>query len=80
MSPISMSIDGQFLTPDELNPEEHQIIFRRMGEFGADVNFHYVHIPIPLNKINQVSDKAIEKIKACASNVYQESIDALSKR
>ena len=39
-----------------------------------DVNFHHVHIPINLNKIFQVADKAISKIKAYASNVYQESM------
>jgi N-acetyl-beta-hexosaminidase len=59
---------------EHLNPKEHQIFFRRIGEYATEVNFHHVHIPIPLNKINQVADKAIEKVKAYAKNVYDESM------
>jgi hypothetical protein len=43
-----------------------------MGEYATDIKFHRVHIPISLNKINKVADKAIEKVKAYAKNVHQE--------
>jgi hypothetical protein len=45
-----------------------------MEKYTTDVIFNHVYIPIPLNKIKQVSDKAMEKIRACANNVYQESM------
>ena len=73
-SPVPVKIDGQLLTTEELDPKEHQIIFRRIGDYATDVVFHHIHIPIPLDKINEVSDKAISKIKAYAENVYQESM------
>jgi hypothetical protein len=30
--------------------------FKQMGEYATDVKFHHVHIPIFLNKIDQVAD------------------------
>jgi cytolysin (calcineurin-like family phosphatase) len=72
-SPIPISLNGQLLTIEHLNPQEHQIFFRQMGEYAKDVKFHHVHIPIYLDRINQVADKAIEKAKAYAKNVNKES-------
>ena len=57
-----------------LDPKEHQIIFRRIGDYATDVVFHHIHVPIPLNQINKVSDQAVSKIKTYAENVYQESM------
>jgi hypothetical protein len=37
-----------------------------MVEYATDVKFHHMHIPIALNKINQIADKAIEKVKGYA--------------
>ncbi len=74
MSPVPISINVQLLTTEDLNPREHQIFFRRMGEYATVVKFHHVNIPISINNINQVADKAIEKVKAYAKNVYQESM------
>jgi hypothetical protein len=62
LSPIPMAISGQLLTTKELNTEEHQIIFRRLREYAINVIFHHIHTPVSLSKINQVSDKTIEKI------------------
>jgi hypothetical protein len=45
-----------------------------MGELATDIKFHHVHIPISLDMINFVGEKAIEKLKAYAKNVYQESM------
>jgi hypothetical protein len=42
-----------------------------MGEYATYVEFNHINIPISLNKINQVEDTAIEKVKAYAKNVYQ---------
>jgi hypothetical protein len=64
----------KLLTTEDLNPQEHQIFFRQMGEYAKDVKIHHVHIPIYLDKINQVAVKAIEKVKAYAKNVYEESM------
>jgi hypothetical protein len=69
-----MSTTGQLLAIEKLNPKEHQIIFRRMGANATDVIFHHVHIPISLNKINEVVNKAIGKNEAFAENVYQETM------
>jgi hypothetical protein len=70
----STSINEHLLTMEELNPKEHQIFFCRMGEYVTDGKFHHFHIPISLNNINQVADTVIEKVKAYAKNVYQESL------
>jgi hypothetical protein len=40
-----------------------------MGEYATDVIFHHVQIPISLNKINQVADKAIDKIEGYAKKL-----------
>jgi hypothetical protein len=74
MSPLPIRIDGQLLTSKELNPKEHQIILRRMGEYATDVTFHHIRIPILLNIINQVANLALTKIRSYAKNVNQESM------
>jgi cytolysin (calcineurin-like family phosphatase) len=71
---VPKSVNEQLLTTEDLNPREHQIFFRRMGEYSTDVKYHHVHIPISLDKINQVADRAIQKVKAFAKNVLQESM------
>jgi hypothetical protein len=71
MSPISISVGGQLFTTEDINAEEHHFIFRRLGENVTDAVFHHVHIPIFLIKINQVCDKAKEKIRAYANNVFK---------
>jgi hypothetical protein len=63
--PVPIKIDEQFLTTEELNPKEHQIIFGRMGDYATDVMFHHIHIPISLDIINEVANTAISKIKEC---------------
>jgi hypothetical protein len=72
-SPVPKLINGQLLTTKDLNPKEHQIFFRRMWEYATDVKFHHLHIPISVNKINHLADRAIEKVKAYDKNAYQES-------
>jgi hypothetical protein len=62
------------LTTEDLNPKEHQIFFSRMGENATDVKFHHVPISFSLHKIKQLADKAIEKFKAYAKNVYKKSM------
>ena len=66
-SPVPISIDGQLLTTEELNPRKHQILFRKRGDYAMDV-FHHVHIPINLNKIFQTADKAMDRIQIQKSN------------
>jgi hypothetical protein len=53
-SPFPISIGCHLLTTEDLNPEEHQIILRKIGDYAADVVFHHVHIPILLK--NKSSD------------------------
>ncbi len=43
-----------------------------MGDYATDVTFHHVHIPVPLDMINNVADTAMAKIRAYAQNVYKE--------
>jgi hypothetical protein len=62
-SSVPISINRQLSTTKELNLKEHQIIFRTIGESTTDVIFQHIHIPIPLEKINQIADKAIKKLK-----------------
>jgi hypothetical protein len=45
-----------------------------MREYATDVKFHHVHIPLFLGKINQVADKAIEKVQTYVKNVFEESM------
>jgi hypothetical protein len=43
-------------------------------EFTPHIFYHHVLIPIPLSKVDQVTDRAMEKIKAYTNNVCQESM------
>jgi hypothetical protein len=45
-----------------------------MGDYVTDVKFHHIHIPVPLDVINDVANTAMAKIKIYAENVYQESM------
>ena len=62
------------MTTEELNPEEHQILFRKRGEYAVDVNFHHVHIPIHLNNIFLVADKAITIAEGYAKLISDQNI------
>jgi hypothetical protein len=62
------------LTTEELKLREHQIIYRRMGDYAKDVTFPHIHIPISLIKINVVANTAMTKIRSYGENIYQESI------
>jgi hypothetical protein len=64
----------QLLTTEELNARDHQIIFRRMGDYATDVTFHHVHIPVPLDMINNVANTAMAKIRSYAKFLYHESM------
>jgi hypothetical protein len=59
---------------DALSCRGHPYMFRRIGDYTADVVFHHAHIPIPLSRVDQVTDKAMDTIKAYANNVYQKSM------
>ena len=62
-SPVPILIGGQLLTTEELDPKEHQILFRRRGKYAVDVNFHHVHIPINLNKFSKWRTRPSQKSK-----------------
>jgi hypothetical protein len=44
---------------------------RWIRDYARNVVFRHVHIPILLNKINKVADKAKEKIRACANSLIK---------
>ena len=73
-SPVPINIDGHWLTTEDLDSKEHQIIFRRMGDYATDVIFHHIHIPVSLDTINKISEKAIFQIKKYAEYVFKESM------
>jgi hypothetical protein len=58
-SPVPMSINGHLMTTEDLNPKSTRFSSDEWGEYAMDAKFHHVHIPIFLDKINQVADKAI---------------------
>jgi hypothetical protein len=56
------------------NKQEHQVIFQRIGEYATDVEFHHLHIPVPLGLQIQIADQAMEIITKYAHNIYQETL------
>ena len=69
-----IKIDGLLLTTETLNTKEHQIIFKRVGEYAPDVQFHHVHIPVNLGKQVNIAKEAKQIILQYAHNIYQETL------
>ena len=67
-------MNGHLLGTETLNQKEHQIIFKRIGEYATDVEFHHVHIPIQLGELTQAADKAMEIINLYATNIHKETL------
>ena len=66
-------INGQKLITEELDPKEHQIIFKRIGEYATDVEFHHIHVPVDLRKFINIADQAMDVIQHYSTNLYQET-------
>ena len=67
-------VDGHLLTTQELNATEHQVIFKRIGEYATDVLFHHIHIPVNLQQQMGIGSQAMSIIQKFANNVYEESL------
>ena len=52
----------------------HQVIFKRIGNYATDVHFHHIQIPVNLSKVIDTPTKAMETIKSYVTNVYQNSM------
>ena len=62
-------VDGHLLTTQELNATEHQVIFKRIGEYATDVLFHHIHIPVNLQQQMGIGSQAMSIIQNFANNV-----------
>ena len=71
---VPLTVNGRLLVTETHNQKEHQIIFKRIGEYAIDVEFHHVHIPIQLGELTQVADKAMEIINIYATNIHKEML------
>ena len=73
-SPTPLTINGHLVTVEALNPAEHQIIFKRIGEYATNVEYHHIHIPVNLMEQVAVADKAKHMISHYAETIYQETL------
>ena len=72
--PTPLTVNGHLLTTENLDQQNHQVIFKRIGEYATDVEFHHVHIPVPLGLQVQVANQAMDIIKKYAQNIHQETL------
>ena len=72
--PVPLTVNGHLLSTESLDQQEHQVIFQRIGEYATDVEFHHVHIPVPLGLQIQIADQAMELINKYAHNIHQETL------
>jgi hypothetical protein len=72
--PVPLTVNGYLLSTESLDQQNHQIIFQRIGEYATDVEFHHVHIPVPLGMQIQIADQAMEIINKYADNIHQETL------
>ena len=72
--PVPLTVNGHLLSTESLDQQEHQVIFQRIGEYATDVEFHHVHIPVPLGLQIQIADQAMAIINKYAHNIYQETL------
>ena len=76
---IPLTVNGHQLTTETLNTKEHQIIFKRVGEYATDVQFHHVHIPINLGKQIKIAEEAKQIITQYAHAIYQDTLKHYNK-
>ncbi len=72
--PVPLTVNGHLLSTESLDQQEHQVIFQRIGDYATDVEFHHVHIPVPLGLQIQIADQAMELITKYAHNIHQETL------
>ena len=72
--PVPLTVNRHLLSTENLDQQEHQIIFQRIGEYATDVEFYHVYIPIPLGLQIQIAEQAMEIIQNYVHNIHQETL------
>jgi hypothetical protein len=56
------------------NMQNHQVVFKRIGNYATNVHYHHVRIPVNLSKIMDTPAEAMQHIKTYVKEVYEQSI------
>ena len=57
-SPIPMMVNGHLLSTENLDQSEHQIIFKNIGSYATEVEYHHIRIPVDLQAVQLTADQA----------------------
>ena len=71
---VPLMLNGHMLITENLDQSNHQIVFKRMGDFATEVEFHHIHIPVDLMAVETTADVAIRIIQSYSDNIYQETV------
>jgi hypothetical protein len=56
------------------NVQNHQVVFKRIGNYAANGHYHHVRIPVNLSKILDSPTEALQHMKTYAKEVYEQSL------
>jgi hypothetical protein len=56
------------------NVQNHQVAFKRIGNYATNVHYHHVRIPVNLSKIIEMPTVAMQHMKTYVKEVYLQSL------
>jgi hypothetical protein len=56
------------------NVQNHQVVFKRIGNYATNVHYHHVRIPVNLSKINETPTVAMQHMRTYVKEVYEQSL------
>jgi hypothetical protein len=56
------------------NMQNPQVVFKRIGNYAANVHYHHVRIPVNLSKIIDTPTEAMQHIRTYVKNVYEQAV------
>ena len=53
----------------------HQVVFKSIGTYATNVNYHHVRIPLPLGEFEETPAKAMKIIEKYTHNIFTNSLE-----
>jgi hypothetical protein len=70
---ISTSIQCAVITINK-NVQNHQVVFKRIGNYATNVHFHHIRIPVNLSKIIDTLTEAMQHIRTYVKDLYEQAV------
>jgi hypothetical protein len=72
--PHELNIDSMCCKKVDRNVQNHQVVFKHIGNHATNVHYHHVRIPVNLSKILETPTVAMQHMRTYVKEVNQQSL------